>query len=253
MKALILAGSKGNKTPLLGYTNKALLPIRGKIMVQYIIDALRGSAFIDGIAIIGDENALAREIQIDSDKDIILPEKEQMIDNVVKGLEHFQREDKVLIITADIPFITPAAIDDFIKASLDSKGDLTYPIISKEAQEEAFPQMKRTYIKLREGTFTGGNMFLVNPAIVDRCIDMARYMMEHRKKPWKMAKMLGISFLARLLMGTLTLKGLEKRVAHLLNIEPKAIISSYAEVGNDVDKPSDVEYAEKYLSLLHHK
>lgn len=246
MKAFVLAGGKDNRD-FKDCNNKALLPIYGKPMLQYIVDALRKSDYIDGIAIIGDPDLLRDRINIDSSRDIFLQEDEMMIDNVIKGLKYFHDQEKILIITSDIPFITPKAIDHFIQASLDSKADFTYPIIRKEIQMETYPDMQRTYVKLKEGPFTGGNMSLIKPNIGDPLIDLGRHMIENRKKPWKMVQILGMGFLVQLLLGILTIEKLENRIGSLLSINPKAIITPYAEIGNDVDKEEDIELAKKYI------
>lgn len=245
MKAFVLAGGKDHIN-IEGCANKALLPIQGKPMLQYILQALRGSDFIDGIAIIGDVELLKEHIQVDEDRDAFLQGEEKMIDNVVRGLDYFMDQDRILLITSDIPFIHSEAIDHFIQASLESGGDLCYPIISKETQLQSFPEMVRTYVHLREGHFTGGNLMVANPAIKDRCVHFARHMIENRKKPWRMIQILGAGFLVQLLLGILTIEKLENRVGSLLDIHPKAIITPHPEIGNDIDKPEDVELLKKY-------
>jgi hypothetical protein len=50
-----------------------------------------------------------------------------------------------------------------------------------------------------------------------------------------------------LLIGKLTIERIEKKFSEILNIKAKAVLSRYAEIGNDIDKPSDVLYAEAYL------
>lgn len=249
MKAFILAGGKTNKDKLNGYENKALLPIKGKIMVQYIIDALKGSTYIDSIGIIGEPKELKKYIEIDENKDVYIQEDTKMVDNFIKGLDYFKEEENVLAITSDIPFITTQAIDHFIKESLDTKAKLTYPIIEKENQLKTFPDLKRTYLKLKDGTFTGGNMMLINPSIRKTIVPMARYMIHNRKKPWKMTQMLGLGFLLKLLLGRLTLEKIEERVSHLIKEKAKAIITPYAEVGNDIDRQEDIEKAKKYIRV----
>jgi hypothetical protein len=59
--------------------------------------------------------------------------------------------------------------------------------------------------------------------------------------------MLGFNFLIMLLLGSLTISGLEKRLSELLNINAVAIISPYPELANDIDKISDLEMVESYL------
>lgn len=245
MKAFVLAGGKDH-IHIEGCVNKAILPIEGKPMLQYIVHALRDSAYIDGIAIVGDVALLKEHVELDGSRDILLQGEEKMIDNVIKGLDYFQDQEWMLLITSDIPFIHSAAIDHFIQASLDSGGDLCYPIISKETQYRAFPEMKRTYVRLREGSFTGGNMMMIRPRIKDNCVTLARHMIENRKKPWRMVQILGLGFLVQLLLGMLTVEKLENRIGSLAHIKPKAIITPYPEVGNDIDKPEDVDLLKKY-------
>ena len=65
-----------------------------------------------------------------------------------------------MIVASDIPFVTPGVIDKFIDAAVKQEADIVFPIISKDIMERAFPQTVRTYVKLKEGVFTGGNMIL---------------------------------------------------------------------------------------------
>lgn len=73
------------------------------------------------------------------------------------------------MVTADIPMIRPEVIDDFLDRCSELEGDIYYPpIVSKEASEQVYPEVVRTYFTLKEGTFTGGNILLAAPeAILD--------------------------------------------------------------------------------------
>jgi len=71
-----------------------------------------------------------------------------------------------------------------------------------------------------------------------------------RKKPWKLAKILGLSFVVKLFLKQLSLAELEKRASQLLGVRGVAIISPYPEIGTDVDKPSDLELAERIMGAV---
>ena len=71
-----------------------------------------------------------------------------------------------------------------------------------------------------------------------------------RKKPWKLAQLLGFSFMLKFFMQRLSLAELEKRVSQLLGVKGVAIISPYPEIGTDVDKPSDFELAERVIGAV---
>ena len=227
MKALILAGSQED-CPLKGeHSNKALIKIHDKVMILYIIDALRKLEFIDTIAVVGSKQELS---PIKDQVDIIIEGGATLTDNIQKGSEVFPDEEMILILTSDIPMITPEAIEDFVGKSLKLNADFCYPIVPKSENEKRFPELKRTYVKIKDGVFTGGNIILVKSGKVKLCINQARAFMEFRKKPWKLANILGIGFLFKLLLGTLTIRELEKRVSDLFDIKARAVISLYPEI-----------------------
>jgi len=244
INAIILAGKSENQ--LIGERTKGLIDIKGKPMISYVMDALKESGMINKILIIGDHGDLSRmvvphEVEVIDDRGSIL-------DNVITSVEYFNKDHRILIVTCDIPFLTVEAVNDFVEKSLKSHADICYPIIEKNVCESKYPLAKRTYAKLKEGTFTGGNMILLNPKVLDRCIPKAKDMINYRKNPMKMSRVLGVSFLLKLSMGILTIGSVEKRVEKLLGIKPKAIITQYAEIGNDVDKPEDIEMVNRYMA-----
>ncbi|KAA5805587.1 MULTISPECIES: nucleotidyltransferase family protein [Thermoanaerobacterium] len=240
MNALILAGSTGDeKLP-----EKALIKIKGRYMISYVIDALRGSGKVEKIAVIGDKEKLKCIDGID----ILIEQGSSIIENVVKGIEPFKNDRRVLILTCDIPMLTKEAVIDFIEQSESYNADLCYPIVKREDNERKFPDAKRTYAKIKEGTFTGGNIFYLNPKIIDACIEAAKQFIAFRKKPWKLGQLLGFKILILFAFGRVTISQLERKVSELFNINAKAVISKYPEIGNDVDKDEDVEMANKYIA-----
>ncbi|AFK85772.1 MULTISPECIES: nucleotidyltransferase family protein [Thermoanaerobacterium] len=240
MNALILAGSTGDeKLP-----EKALIKIKDRYMISYVIDALRDSGKIDKIAVVGDKEKL----QCIDGIDILIDQGNSIIENVVKGIEPFKNDRRVLILTCDIPMLTKEAVIDFVEQSEALNADLCYPIVKREDNERKFPDAKRTYAKIKEGTFTGGNIFYINPQIVDACIEAAKQFIAFRKKPWKLGQLLGLKILILFAFGRVTISQLERKVSELFNINAKAVISKYPEIGNDVDKDEDVEMANKYIA-----
>lgn len=245
VSAVILAGKQG-KSPFEGVENKALIKIHNKPMVEYIIDALRGSERIGKIAVVGSKDELSPLL---GDKvDYIIEGNSRVTDNGLRGVEHFNGERRVLIITSDIPLITGKAIADFIDNCEASGADLCYPIVTKECCIDRYPDAKRTYTTIKEGTFTGGNAFYINPSIARKCHDLFTHLTENRKNTLKMAGVLGPRIILEFIFKRLSISTVEKRVSKLIGIKAKAIVSQYPEIGNDVDKPEDIVMAEKYLA-----
>jgi len=246
INAIVLAGDgkKGAVQP--DVENKALLMINGRPMVSYVMDALRNAPEIGRISITGPVSELKKYL---GDKaDYYIEGGDSLFDNLNAGLKPFMEDEGVLVVTSDIPMITGDMVSDFISRCLDKKGDLCYPIVDKALNDSRFPGVRRTYVKLREGTYTGGNIVYINPSAVGRCEEFARKIIAYRKKPWKTGRMLGLRFLIGLFLGALTISSVEKRFSELLDIKASAIVLPYPEIGNDVDKPSDVEMVQHFFA-----
>ena len=64
MKAVILAGGKGTRgKPYTEYFPKAMTPIKGKPLIDYVLKYLRSFSFVDEIIIISDFNGMGGQIK----------------------------------------------------------------------------------------------------------------------------------------------------------------------------------------------
>ena len=150
--------------------------------------------------------------------------------------------------SSDIPLITAEVIDKYIQACLqDGKADLYYPIIPKESNLEKFPEAKRTYFQLAEGVFTGGNMVIVKPEIFTGTEALLEKVFAWRKKPWKLSRLLGVKFIMRFVAGNLSIVEIEEKVAKITGYRGHFMVTEDAEIGFDVDKPSDLEIIQNTL------
>ena len=246
MDVIVLAGEKKDTSDNAEEKiNKAFYKIKGKCMIQYVVETLRKSSQIDRIAAVGPKSML--EQAVGGIVDHIAEGTDSIVSNILIALEFFPGEKEILIVTSDIPMITREAIDDFIARCREKHVDLCYSIVEKEANDRKYPGVRRTYARLWEGRFTGGNVFYFNPAIKDKCRDFVEKMLDYRKSPARMAGVLGFVFLLRLALGVLTINAVQRKCESLLDISAAAIISPYPEIGNDVDRFSDLELIEKYM------
>ncbi|NLO82579.1 MAG: NTP transferase domain-containing protein [Clostridiales bacterium] len=246
MNAVILAGDNQADVATINVSNKALLNICGRPMVEYVVDALCESSLIDKISIVGPVDLLRKHLG--QRVAYYFEEQGSFFENLDAAVQPFREDKSVIIVSSDIPMITGQVVDDFINRCADKNADLCYPIVAKKTNQSLFPGFKRTYVKLKEGSFTGGNMFCINPRVISACRDFAIKLIEYRKTPWKTAGLLGMDMLTMLMLGRLSISYIEQRFSKLLNIKAVAIISPFPQLANDVDKPSDIEMVEKYLS-----
>lgn len=225
--------------------NKALIEINGKPMIEYVVEAVRNVRAAGKIAVIGPkeeiENILKGKVWA------IIDSNESLFNNVIRGASLLKDDRFVLVTTCDIPMISKEAIEDFISQCERSKADFCYPIVEKEINNEKFPGMERTYVKTKEGIFTGGNLILVNPKIIEKGKCIGERLFKARKNHLRMAWVLGVGLIVKLFAGTLSIEDVEKRFLKVTGINGKAIISAYPELSNDIDKESDLNFARRYL------
>lgn len=239
--AIILAGGENSKN-LNRYTSQpyeAMIDIAGKPMVEFVAEALASSSLISRIFIAGPAPELAKCKF--PEKTVIVAGGQTIMETIALGVKALGHENMTLVVTADIPLLTPHAVEDFLTQCAGVQADLYYPIVTRGDHERRFPGNKRTYVRLKEGVFTGGNIFLVNPKILPHCMQVAERIIANRKNPFKLCCLLGWTFVVQFIFGTLKLKQVEKRVGDILGIKGAVIRSQFAELGIDVDKPSDLE------------
>ena len=214
--AMVLAGAPntGKLQEVSPEEYEATIPVGGKPLISYVVDAIKSTPRIREIVVVGPK-VLAELLPAGVR---LVESGSSLTDNILRGTAALRNSPKILVVTSDIPFIHRDAIEDFLDRCAELQADLYYPIVSKEANEQVYPDCVRTYVTLKEGTFTGGNMVLATPAVLSNSKQLMAKVVTFRKKPWKLAKILGLSFVVKLFLKQLSLAELEKRASQLLGV-----------------------------------
>jgi len=202
-------------------------------MVEYTLEALRGAGGIERTVLVGPP------AELEPAPDVHVADRGSLIANLEAGLEATSG-NRVLVASGDNPFITAEAVRWLLQNAPEAA--LVYPIIPKEAVEQRWPGMRRTYARLREGTFTGGNLILLDKELFTRALPMARRIVELRKKPLALARLIGLGVLFRLVTGRLSVAELERRAEQLFGVPMRALVTPYPEVGVDADEEEDLRW-----------
>src|SRR5690606_27533647 len=176
----------------------------------------------------------------------------------VRALREAGCRGHLLVATSDIPLITVEALETFLALCRrrDAEApvgrdhfDAYYPMVSRENCDARFPGVQRTYVGLKDGQFTGGNVVLLDPAVMLDRRQLFEQVVALRKDPVGMARLLGFGFIVKFLLRRLTARDIENIVREKFGIVGAVIQVPHAEVGFDVDKPSDLAIARAALGV----
>lgn len=246
MDVLVTAG--GIPTPdeaLYSYTQgapKAMLEIMGKPMAQWVLDALGSAQKVENVVLIG----LNPDCGLTCSKPLsFLPNQSSMIENIISGihkvLELNPSATKVLLVTSDIPAITPEMVDWEINTTAAIDVDLCYNIVKREVIEKRYPGSRRTFTKLKGMEVCGADMHVLHTSVASLNPEIFEKLIASRKNPIKQAAIIGFDTLLLTLLRMITLDDAVKKATARLHLTGCAIVSPYAEIAMDVDKPHQLE------------
>jgi hypothetical protein len=231
---VILAGGRTDEAlrAATGANYRADIVLAGRTLAERVLEAT--APFGEPILVGGPEGRSLRRVEGGAD----------FCESLGNGLARVESE-RFLLVTVDLPCLTTEGLRDFV-SNCDPSAGLNFPIVRIEDCEREFPGMRRTTLKLREGTVTGGNVGLMETAAMRRALPVMRRAYALRKRPLRLAHMVGFGVLARVVLGqavpaSLPLACLERGVGRFLGVKVHAVLSRYAELGADLDKAGDYE------------
>lgn len=225
-----------------GVAVKPLIDIHGRPMAAYVLDALRGSRRVGEIAYIGP----AEHPELAARVGLRVTDRGRLLDNLEAGVAALGGRGRVLVVSADVPLLRAEELRELLDRAPDAA--VVYPIVPRGACERAYPGVRRTYARLREGQFTGGNLFLVQAELIGEFLPRIRALLAARKNPLRLAGLVGPGVALRLITGRLSIGDLEARVSRILGVSARALIAESPSVGTDIDKEDDLELARRLLA-----
>ena len=255
MDALVTAGGiPAPDEPLYPATqgkSKALMDVAGKPMAQWVLDALGGSSRVDRVVLVG----LEPDCGLTCAKPLkFVPNQGAMLANIQFGLKTIlelnPEADYVLAVSSDIPAITAPMIDWTVDTTLQTDHDLHYLVVERSVMETRFPGSRRSYVRLKEGEFCGGDMNVIRSRVAGDQRLWER-IVAARKNALKQAALVGLDVLGLVMIHQLTLDGAGKRISRTLGLKGHAIPTPYAEIAMDIDKPHQLEILRQDLAASH--
>lgn len=244
--AIITAGGIPQENELLyPFTqgkNKALLDVAGKPMIQWILDALNATDSVRRIVVVG----LPLRTVLESQKPLtLLDNAGDMLSNVRKGCRAVLDYDSTavygLLVSSDVPAFTPPMIEWIISQVSETTYDFYYCLIEQSVMLKRYPESHRTYLALKDMTLCGADVHIIRLKTATQESKVWNRLAETRKSPLKQMAIFGLDILWLILTNQVTLAKGEALLNRKLGLKGKIILSPYAELGMDVDKPGQLE------------
>ena len=243
--AVILAGGHTprelrDRTPY-----KACLTIGEDPMILPVIRALCETPSVERVIVLAPKAVLNA---IDCPDRVILAEGgATLTDTLRRALTLARRDRPILLAASDIPLLTASAVEYFCQSARRERADLAYPIVRKEILTALCPHAHRTYVRLKDGTFTGGNLLYIGGGVSESLLAFADRIFRARKRPWRIAALFGLRFCLAFLLGRLGIGDIEQHLAELWGRRCRALIMPYPELAMDVDKLSDYHAIQTHI------
>jgi hypothetical protein len=248
--ALVLGGgipAEGEPLyPLTRGQSKALLPVAGKSMAQWVLDALGASRQVRRAVVVGLEGGLQFPREL-----VYVPNHGGMLDNINAGAQKILELDPgashILIVSSDIPAVSGAQIDWVVEQALATPDDFYYCVIEQRAMEQLFPGSHRTFFRFRDVVVCGGDMAVISARLFSMDAGLWQRLTAVRKSRWRTVATIGLDVLVLFLLHRLSIDDAVRRASRRLNVRGRAITCPYPEVGMDVDKPFQRDLVELFL------
>lgn len=227
---------------------KALIDIAGKAMAQWVLDAVGGASRVDRVVLVG----VSPDSGLTCGKPIeFVPDQGGMLDNIKAGIDHILRTNRgahhVLVVSSDIPGITPEMVNWTVDTSMQTNDDLYYSVIERATMESRYPGSKRSYVRLKDVEVCGGDMNVIRATLAGD-EGLWERLVAARKNAMKQAALVGPDILFLVLIGQLSLHSAESKISKRLKLRGRVVLSPFAEIGMDVDKPFQLELMRQDLA-----
>jgi GTP:adenosylcobinamide-phosphate guanylyltransferase len=245
-----MAGSRGGGDPLAmasGVASKALAPVAGTAMLARVLRTLDAAASVERVVVCGLDNDAARDAIDDASGIEVVPGEGTPGASAATAIATLGLTPPLLVTTADHPLLAVATVDAFCERAAAINADVTFGLVPAALVHAAFPAIRRTAYRFRDGGFVGCNLYaLLTPKGCEAPALWAE-VEAHRKRPWRLVGTLGYGTLLRFFLGRLALADLTGLVFARTGLRVRPIFLTDPAAGFDVDTPEQHAAAEAYL------
>ena len=249
------------------FKSKALLPFLGKRLIDWQLEALSKSPYVEGLYLIGLNEA---DAQFDYPVHYVpIETSSDFLDKLMAGLDFLTRQDKnpelVVISTCDTPGIRLEDINFFFEQLNTRNGEeFLLSLVPEDLIEAAFPGSRRVVMRFRDYQLVPGEMYALSPRAIHLGRDFIAGISQRRRQINRRARKVNPAPVIRLLakkpemwlvimkylLHSASLADAEQAMTKSFACKSKAVIIPDAGFGMDMDLPEDFERLEAYVQAM---
>lgn len=254
IRALVLAGMREGGDALSithGTASKALIPIEGRPMISWVLDALALSHRIqDRPLVSGLDPAQAAAAGLDHEISHTARIRGGPAASLLGVIED-GIAPPLLVTTCDHALLTSGMVKHFLEQALSNGADLSVAMARKATISAAYPQTRRTYIPFRDEPRSGCNLFFIAGPAAKKVIEFWREAERHRKKPLRIMLHFGILTALGFLLRRPTADEVFTLISRRLGVRIALVDMPFAEAAIDVDTDADLELVRTIMRRRH--
>lgn len=253
--ALIMAGKRsGVIDPLAeraGVTQKCVVPVFGKPMIEHVVDAVAKCDSIGEIRIIAHEpdeiariplvSSLQREGRLQ-----FRPGAFNLVDSIFEGAKG--AEFPLLITTADNCLVTAQGYGEFIDKAFAAQAGAAAALARKEDVISADPVGQKKFYEFRDGGYSNCNTYWIGSRDALSAAEIMRSGGQFVKYPGRIARVFGLINLIRFYFGLGDKEKLFAQISRRFGYRLVPIVLSNGEFAIDVDEERSFGITEKLLA-----
>jgi hypothetical protein len=246
------------------YKSKALLPFLGKKLIEWQLEALHESPYIEGLYLLG---LSAEDISLDIPVEYVpVATTSDVSKKFGAGLDFLESQGKnpdlVVISSCDAPGIRIEDINQYFEALEDNRGaEFIISLVPDEVIEAEFPGSGRVVAHFRDADVFPGELYALSPRMIRLQQKMIAEFNQRRRKINRQKSRISMGPILRLVarrpqtwlllmkygLRLATLADAEKGVGAALGCRVQGVIIPNAGFGMDMDLPGDYDRLLDYV------
>lgn len=248
------------------YKSKALLPFLGKRLIEWQLEALAHSPYVEMIYLLGlteEDISLKHPVTF-----IPVNSTANVSEKFVQGLSYLEAQGEkpeiIVISSCDAPGVKTGQVNQFILGLGEHPGaDFVIGLVPEKVMETAFPGSGRVVARFRDQQVIAGELYALSPHMIRMQEALIGNLNQRRRKINRRKKRIGLGPMLKLIarkprswgllakygLGLATLADGERALGAAFGIRINSVIVPEAGFGMDMDLPGDYERLETLMQI----